>query len=187
MTSAYKDTTAPTKDSELAHLVKDMATFRLKFIEATKEFVDEWYDTVSSNYSNIKKEITANLSREQLFEMRDRIGLLHDLSDDQVEMLLSDSSLWYDLDQSGENANDRYKSIEKFMPEGFKYILGSLGEILVDYGYVARSKFGADGFVAEQDGTGRYRYKFNDLYFPSDSMKRSFDRYWEFYKYAIRL
>lgn len=187
MTSALKQTQTVSKQTQIDQLRVQMAAFRLEFIEATKEYVTDWYDNISDNFYSIKKEITAQMSTEQKFDFKDQIIKLKSESNAKIDSLLSDESLWWDLNTDSSTDNNRYKSIEDFMPERFKYILGKLAPVLVQYGYVERSKFGDQNFIAEQDGSGSYTFKFDGLYFPSDEMKRSFDKYWEWFKFAIRI
>jgi|GEM_PF-1688823 len=187
MTSALKKTQSTSVDNKLEHLKRQMQEQRLNFVKATKDYVVDWYQTVADNFYLLNKDITTALTEQQKYTFIDGLRNLQSSSLQKVELLTTNPSLWWDLDSSSNSDNDRYKDIESFLPMEFRYILGDLGILLVEYGYIVRSKFGDSGFAAEQSGTGGYIFKFQDLYFPSDQMKRSFDKYWELYKFAIRL
>lgn len=187
MTSALKQTEPQSKESHLQTLISQMEGFRQKFILATKEYTSDWYEEVANNFFQLGKDVTAKMSKEERFAFIDKVKELQASSSEKIDNILGDKSLWWHLDTNSSTDNDRYKSIEKFMPESFNYLLGELGVVLVEYGYIERSKWGEQNFFAEQKGDGGYKYKFGGLYFPSDAMKRSFDKYWEWFKFAKNL
>lgn len=121
---------------------EELDSIRSKIIEEAKPFVREQLKQIIDNEVRRNPEHTKELGRESLSAMKQRLLTLTDNSDQLVEEILGENSLWlhigYTINTSQNQIEQIYnnkKTAENQIRNGFKMALGEAAKILVDNGY----------------------------------------------------
>jgi predicted DNA binding CopG/RHH family protein len=64
------------KEAELQPLLSRMETLRLQFVNGTTGFAALWFEEKAKEYATKKHEITINLGKEQLAQMKVQVSNL---------------------------------------------------------------------------------------------------------------
>ena len=124
------------KKQELEKLKKEMANSQEKIIQASIDFVKNWYEKEIQKTVKVKHEITKNLSKDKLSELKSNCRQIIDNTDNFVKDLLSDKELWWHL-----TTKQRMSLMPdgKYIPTNFAVLLKSalveMLQIFEKYGY----------------------------------------------------
>ncbi len=172
-------------DNELAKTKLQMEQHKQEFISAIKPFLNDWFATQYKRYTDLLDVAYLELSDEQRAEL-DAIAdnLPYQKSQDAINYF-NNEKFWWHLSNEDKD-HDYYKSIDSLVNDDFRFLLGSLGEALNDFGFIPKY-FDSPilGFQCHKDLMNIYRFKYCDPIFWSKDLKTAMDNYWENYKYIL--
>jgi hypothetical protein len=185
------------KETELDPLLLRMEELRLLFVDQVVKFAAQWFEDTAQFYVLKRSEITLNMGKERLSEMKTRVKMLVKNSGKIIKETLSDTKLWWHKEPHKDVSLFQYEQIEKKFPElldkPIRQALGNLGIILEEFGYGVtvggtHTKPAPEYWFIYPEGPDDAP----SPYFPhllewSEEMQRTMMRYNELYKQALRL
>jgi hypothetical protein len=185
------------KETELDPLLLRMDELRLLFVDQVVMFAAKWFEDTAQFYVLKRSEVTLNMGKERLFEMKTRVKMLVKNSGKMVKEALSDTKFWWHKEPHKDVSLFQYEQIEKKFPElldkPIRQALGHLGVILEEFGY------GVSVVSTHSKPSPEYWFIYPEgpddapsPYFPhllvwSEEMQRTIMRYNELYKQALGL
>jgi hypothetical protein len=185
------------KETELDPLLLRMDELKLLFVDHVVTFAAKWFEDTAQFYVLKRSEITLNMGKERLSEMKTRVKTLVKNSGKIVKEALSDTKFWWHKEPHKDAPLFQYEQIEKKFPElldkPIRQALGHLGAILEEFGY------GVTVVSTHSKPSPEYWFIYPEgpddapsPYFPhlldwSEEMQRTMRRYNELYKQALRL
>jgi hypothetical protein len=185
------------KETELDPLLLRMDELRLLFVDQVVMFAAKWFEETAQFYVLKRSEVTLNMGKERLFEMKTRVKMLVKNSGKIAKEALSDTKFWWHKEPSKDVSLFQYEQIEKKFPElldkPIRQALGHLGVILEEFGY------GVTVVSTHSKPCPEYWFIYPEgpddapsPYFPhlldwSEEMQRTMRRYNELYKQALGL
>lgn len=175
------------QEKEIERVKSQMEKNKQEFIHAIPNFLKEWYSNQYKRYTDMLSVSYENLSNEEKSELD---SLIDNLIFEKKQLALdyfNNNNFWYHLDNQEKDYN-YYKSIDNLIDNEFRFLLGSIGEVLNDFGFIPKY-FDRPvlGLQCQKDNMNIYRFKYCDPIFWSREMKTAMDNYWENYKYIINL
>jgi len=185
------------KEAELDPLLLRMDELRFQFIDQVVTFAAKWFEDTAQFYVLKRSDVTLNMGKERLAEMKTRVKMLVKSSGQLVKEALSDTKFWWHKEPHKDTSIFQYEQVEKKFPElldkPIRRALGHLGVILEEFGY------GVTVGSTHSRPAPEYWYTYADgpddapsPYFPhllnwSEEMQHTIMRYNGLYKQAIRL
>lgn len=185
------------KETELDPLLLRMDELRLLFVDQVVMFAAKWFEDTARFYVLKRSEVTLNMGKERLFEMKTRVKILVKNSGKIVKEALSDPKFWWHKEPHKDVSLFQYEQIEKKFPElldkPIRRALGHLGVIFEEFGY------GVTVVSTHSKPSPEYWFIYPEgpddapsPYFPhllvwSEEMQRIIMRYNELYKQALGL
>lgn len=185
------------KETELDPLLLRMDELRLLFVDQVVMFAAKWFEDTARFYVLKRSEVTLNMGKERLFEMKTRVKMLVKNSGKIVKEALSDPKFWWHKEPHKDVSLFQYEQIEKKFPElldkPIRRALGHLGVIFEEFGY------GVTVVSTHSKPSPEYWFIYPEgpddapsPYFPhllvwSEEMQRIIMRYNELYKQALGL
>ena len=83
------------KEAELQPLLSRMEEIRLRFVDDVTRFASEWYEENAKEYVTKKPEVTLNLGKEKLAQMKVQINELMRNASKIVNASLNDPEVWW--------------------------------------------------------------------------------------------
>jgi len=185
------------KETELDPLLLRMDELRLLFVDQVVTLAAKWFEDTAQFYVLKRSEVTLNMGKERLFEMKTRVKMLVKNSGKIVKEALSDPKFWWHKEPHKDVSLFQYEQIEKKFPElldkPIRRALGHLGVIFEEFGYgvtvvSTHSKPSPEYWFIYPEGPDDAPIP----YFPhllvwSEEMQRTIMRYNELYKQALGL
>ena len=195
------DSSIQQKQVELDAVKARLEELRLQFVKDTIIFVAGWYETTSKQYATTNSQITLNLGKERLTEMKKKVNELVKDSGRIVSEILSEPSIWWDLTphDSGEILSPYEQYGNRFpdiLDKPVRRALGRLGAVLEEFGYGVKTRLAYPGTPepawAEYPTGPAYSKPVASPYYPhfvvwSEAMQNTIKQYNELYKQGIRL
>jgi hypothetical protein len=185
------------KETELDPLLLRMDELRLLFVDQVVTFTAKWFEDTAQFYVLKRSEVTLNMGKERLSEMKTRVKMLVKNSGKIVKEALSDTKFWWHKEPHKDVSLFQYEQIEKKFPElldkPIRQALGHLGVILEEFGYgvtvvSTHSKPSPEyWFIYPQGPDDAPSPYFPHLLVWSEEMQRTMRRYNELYKQALGL
>jgi hypothetical protein len=193
------DVSIQKKEAELQPLRQRMEQLRLQFTSDTAKFAAKWFQETAQLYVTKKPEVTLNMSKERLADMKQKVINLTKNADALIANALSGPNLWWHQDPRKEDSIYQYQQVSTRFPElidkPIRRALGELGTILEQYGY------GVTVGVASKETYMEYWYEraadadsispphpyFPHLLVWSAEMQNTMNRYDNVYKQAFKL
>jgi hypothetical protein len=185
------------KEPELDPLLLYMDELRSLFDDQVITLAAKWFEDTAQFYVLKKSEVTLNMGKERLSEMKTRVKMLVKNSGKIVKDALSNPKFWWHKEQHKDASLFQYEQMEKKFPElldkPIRQALGHLGVILEEFGY------GVTVVSTHSKPCPEYWFIYPEgpddapiPYFPhlldwSEEMQRTMSRYNELYKQALRL
>lgn len=181
-----KVNTQQTNQEKIEALKEKMDSIYKEFLSEINDFIRTWSVETSQRIIQKFPEIQSDYSQE---ELQNIINECEDLSTDiavKFKNEIASPEHWWHL---GADITDRnyYKTIDNLVGESTRFILGEIGTRLNNYGFLPKMVKPFHGFLSERDGSNFYRFEYVDPIYWSRDMKRTFDNYWELFKYAMNL
>lgn len=135
--------------ANLATKMNDFEVRRTEIIKQLKPFIQGELKKIVENEVKRNPEHTKTLGTERLGEMKKQLSSLLEESDNLVDIVFHDDSLWVYVNYSivakgdswGQKSNNTKKA-ETCINRGIKKVLGKAGKILIDFEYAkAGSKY----------------------------------------------
>jgi len=185
------------KKTELDPLLLRMDELRSLFVDQVVTLAAKWFEDTAQFYVLKKSEVTLNMGKERLSEMKARVKMLVKNSGKIVKDALSNSKFWWHKEPHKDASLFQYEQMEKKFPElldkPIRQALGHLGVILEEFGYgvtvvSTHSKPCPEyWFIYPEDPDDAPSPYFPHLLDWSEEMQRTIRRYNELYKQALRL
>lgn len=172
-------------EKELAITKAQMEQHKSDFIKNIYPFLKDWYSTQYKRYTDllsVQYNSLADEERKKLDDIADDLAM----KNKQIAIdYFNNEKLWWHL-SGGERDHDYYKSIDSLIDDDFRYLLGELGEVLNEFGFIPKY-FDTPklGFKCHKDLMNIYRFMYCDPIFWSLGVKTAMDNYWENYKYIL--
>lgn len=175
------------QDKEIERVKSQMEKNKQEFIQSIPNFIKDWYTNQYKRYTDMLSVSYENLSDEEKSELDSLIDNLIFEKKQLAVDYFNNNNLWYHLDNQEKDYN-YYKTIDNLIDDEFRFLLGSIGEVLNDFGFIPKY-FDRPvlGLQCQKDNMNIYRFKYCDPIFWSREMKTAMDNYWENYKYIINL
>lgn len=171
---------------ELENMIESLDRFKERFVEDTIHFYKVWNLSIANHFWDHFSEISDKYSKEQKEDFFYQIDVLNK-DTTAIVSLFDNTTLWWHYDSTRTFDRNTYKDITDFIPSEFRFILGKIGKILNNFRFIPKSEKPVYGFSVQKDGENVYQFFYQNPYYPSDSMKRSMDQYWEYFKQASLL
>ena len=175
------------KQAELDSLKPQMEEVRQQFIKDSTTFIKEWYEKTSQSYVETGADITLNLGKEKLSQMKTKTRKLIENAEATANEMLFDPELWWHLAENDELSYSFYGNAPpRFLDKAIRLALGKLGTILEEFGYSVTTKPTAViselGVWCEWDSSGRYHPPDARPYYPfsqdwSEAMRNTLQKY----------
>jgi predicted DNA binding CopG/RHH family protein len=127
------------KEAELQPLLQRMEQLRVQFVSDTAKFAAKWFSETAQLYVTKKPEVTLNMSKERLAEMKQKVLTLAGNADALITNALSGKGLWWHQEPRKEDSIYQYQQVSTRFPEildkPIRRALGELGVILEQYNY----------------------------------------------------
>lgn len=185
------------KETELDPLLLRMDELRSLFVDQVITLAAKWFEDTAQFYVLKRSEVTLNMGKERLSEMKTRVKMLVKNSGKIVKDALSNPKFWWHKEPHKDASLFQYEQLEKKFPElldkPVRQALGHLGVILEEFGY------GVTVVSTHSKPCPEYWFIYPEgpddapsPYFPhlldwSEEMQRTIMRYNELYKQALRL
>lgn len=161
---------------------------RADFIEETNKFVPQWYESIVNKFILTFPPAAEKLTAEHLKNMKHELRLLQDSIHIELTNILNRDQYWWHSGQITDVPRDFYKNIDNILDFDLRVLLGKVGDILEEYGFIKKNHFDGDkGFISHKDSSNRYFFEYVYPVYWSDMMKRRMDNYWENYKYYLSI
>lgn len=139
------DSLTQKKQAELDVLKSSMDDMRLQFIRNTTAFIAEWYEENAKIYVTTNSNITLNLGKERLGEMKLKVNELAKNASKIASEVLANPKIWWHLEpHNGQEFLSPYSqygySFPDILDKPIRRALGRLGSILEEYGYGVKTK-----------------------------------------------
>jgi len=192
------DALIQSKEAELQPLLSRMEAIRLQFVDDVIEFASDWYRKKAAEYATKKPEVTLNLGKEKLVQMKLHVNELVRNASKIVNGSLADPEVWWHKTPQVNASPSAYEQLgndqvgNKFpevLDKPVRRALGELGNVLEVFGYgvttgALRASYPEFWFESAE---GVFRPFFPHLYEWSDEMEDTIARYDVVYKKAIVL
>lgn len=174
-------------DKEIERVKSQMEKNKQEFIQSIPFFLKNWYTTQYNRYTDLLSVNYANLSDDEKSNLEALVDNLIFTKRTEVISYFENANLWWHLSDEEKDYN-YYRSIDNLIDDRFRFLLGAIGEVLNDFGFIPKY-FDTPvlGFQCQKDNMNIYRFKYCDPIFWSREMKTAMDNYWENYKYIINL
>jgi hypothetical protein len=185
------------KETEFDPLLLRMDELRSLFVDQVVTLAAKWFEDTAQFYVLKRSEVTLNMGKERLAEMKAKVKMLVKNSGKIVKEALSDNKFWWHKEPHKDSSLFQYEQMEKKFPElldkPIRQALGHLGVILEEFGY------GVTVVSTHSKPCPEYWFIYPEgpddapsPYFPhlldwSEEMQRTMRRYNELYKQALRL
>jgi len=175
-----------------------MEQLRLQFVNETIGFAALWFEEKAKEYATKKHDVTMNLRKEQLAQMKAQVSNLAINADHIVRDALEDPKFWWHLTPHVNAAAAAYEQLgndrvgNKFpevLDKPVRRALGELGSILEQFGYGVTTNGNKGSFPEfwfEESRSGVHPY-FPHLLEWSEEMQNTIMTYDGPYKQAIVL
>jgi predicted DNA binding CopG/RHH family protein len=193
------DVSIQRKEAELQPLRQRMEELRVQFISDTVKFAAKWFEETAQLYVTKKPEVTINMSKERLADMKQKVINLTKNADTLITKVLSGANLWWHQDPRKEDSIYQYQQVSTRFPElldkPIRRALGELGVILEQYDYgvtvgiYAKESYMEYWYERPPDSaptTAPHPY-FPHLLVWSDEMQHTMTQYDAIYKQAFKL
>jgi len=187
MTNNYDDQ-IKSKNEELNIIIDKMDNIKQEYIKETEKWLKQWYQEKVNILVKRKSEITLDLEKDQLKEMKSSVNELINKTPQIIYKYLEEDNLWWhtaDEDQKSSNEWMAYSSKEfKSIDNELHKAAGELAYILEKYGYLntkPESNFDSD-YWRKRDSYG-YDMLEKTPYYPtrlekSEQMKKLTEKYY---------
>ena len=182
-------------------MLSHMERLRLQFVNDTTRFAAEWFEEKAREYATKKPEITINLGKEQLAQMKAQVSNLAKNANRIVLDALGHPEFWWHLTPHVNAPAAAYEKLgndkvgNKFpevLDKPVRRALGELGNILEQFGYgvttgALRGSYPEFWFECLEDSASKVRPYFPHLLEWSEEMQNTIMKYDGQYKKAIVL
>jgi predicted DNA binding CopG/RHH family protein len=187
------------KEAELQPLRQRMEQLRAQFVSDTAKFAAKWFTETAQLYVTKKSEVTLNMGKERLADMKQKVLALAGNADVLITNALSGKALWWHQEPRKEDSIYQYQQVSTRFPEildkPFRRVLGELGVILEQYDYgVKVSVYAKESFMEywheRQGDTESFappRPYYPHLLVWSDEMQQTMTQYDAVYKQAFNV
>ena len=188
------------KEEELQPLILRMENLSQRFVDETTRFASEWFEKKAFEYATKKPEITMNLGKEQLAQMKAQVTAISRNAGKIVNNALSDPTAWWHRNPRVNEPTGAYEQLgndkvgNKFpevLDKLVRRALGELGNILEQFGYGVTTGTQASAYpefwFEHDEEPGAIRPFFPHLFEWSREMQDTIIDYDPLYKQAIVL
>lgn len=161
---------------------------RIEFINEANIFICQWYSDIINKFILSYPPASKKLTAEHKYHMMKELKVLQDSIHKELTNTLNRDEYWWHMGIINDLPRDFYKTINNLLDYDLRVILGKVGNILEEYGFIKKNHFDGDkGFVSHKDINNRYYFEYVYPIYWSDMMKRKMDNYWENYKFYLTI
>jgi predicted DNA binding CopG/RHH family protein len=187
------------KETELQPLLQHMEQLRMQFISGTVKFAAKWFSETAQLYVTKKPEVTINMSKERLADMKQKVLALAGNAGALIANALSGKALWWHQEPRKEDSIYQYQQVSTRFPElldkPIRRALGELGVILEQYDYgVTVGVYAKESYMeywyerpADTESCCAPRPDYPHLLVWSDEMQHTMTQYDAVYKQAFNV
>lgn len=180
--------TVKSTNQSIEETIKIAEKLRKEFIDEANLFICDWYKNIVNHFINSYPPAAKKLTEEHKIHINKEVKQLQDSVHIELTKKLNSEDYWWHLGEIKELHRDFYKTINNLLDYELRVILGKVGNILEEYGFIKKNHFDGDkGFVSHKDKNNNYYFEYVYPVYWSDMMKRKMDNYWENYKFYLKI
>ncbi len=173
------------QEQKLELLIERMSCIKDEFVAEFGEFTKWWIIDSTQKMMDSMPEITRNLSEEETADIHSQSKQIALATQDKAKDLAGKINWWH---QSRTLADSSYYCrTDNLFADDYRQIIGRIGTILQEYGYLPKQKMSIFGFSYHKDGGNRYRFFYTVPIDWSGKLKRLLDNYNDCYLSAKQI
>lgn len=131
-----KERNSSSEEERRNAIINEMSQVRTEFLNATSEYISQWYwKTVTLKVEN-KSEHSRSLGREKLSELKSEVKSLQQQAHKIVEETVGAESLWWEIKPGKQDYSFYGNRAPEELDDAIRLAAGCLGSVLKKYSYL---------------------------------------------------